>query len=140
MKEIVVDATIENVDVVTDFLNEELEFINCSIKNRNQIDIAIDELFGNIAKYAYDDDNGSVKVQFDYDESKKEISITFIDSGIPYNPLEKEDPDVTLSAAQRKIGGLGIFLVKRTMDEMTYKYVNNSNMLTIKKVINIEGE
>lgn len=61
------------------------------------------------------------------------ISITFSDSGKPYNPLEKPDPDVTLSAEERSIGGLGIFMVKKSMDDMRYEYKDGQNILTITK-------
>ena len=120
---------------MTEFIDGELEMIDCPMKAQIQIDVAIDELFGNIAKYAYIGKTGKATVQFSYDEKNSIISITLIDEGIMYNPLEKEDPDVTLSAEERKIGGLGIFLVKKTMDEMIYEYVDNKNKLTIKKKI-----
>lgn len=135
MDEITLDAIVENVEVVTDFVNEVLERNDCPMKVQIQIDIAIDELFGNIARYAYKDKVGQATVKVEYKEEPKEIIIVFIDSGIPYNPLEREDPDVTLSAEEREIGGLGIYMVKKSMDEMSYTYCNGQNQLVIKKCV-----
>lgn len=135
MQEITLDATVENIDKVTAFIDQELEQIDCPMKAQMQIDVAIDELFGNIAHYAYKDKIGQATVQFNANENKSEVSITFIDNGVPYNPLAKEDPDTTLSAQERDIGGLGIFIVKKTMDDIIYNYSNNQNVLTIKKLL-----
>ena len=133
MKELNVAATVENIEVVTDFVNEELEAIDCPMKVQMQIAIAIDELFGNIAHYAYNPGVGDATVRLEVEEAPHAVIITFIDKGIPYNPLAKDDPDVTLSAEERKIGGLGIFMVKKTMDEITYEYKDGKNILAIKK-------
>ncbi|MCR5755452.1 MAG: ATP-binding protein [Acetatifactor sp.] len=130
-----VDASVENITRVTEFIDEQLELLECSMKAQMQIDVAIDELFGNIAYYAYGQGTGKATVRFCFDESSRRASITFIDSGVAYNPLEKEDPDVTLSAEEREIGGLGIFLVKKTMDDVEYKRENEYNILTIYKQI-----
>ncbi len=135
-KQITVDATIDNVQNVTDFVNEELENLGCSMKAQMQIDIAIDELFGNIAHYAYGSNSGTATVEVHgRKEEPAQVFITFKDQGVPYNPLEKADPDVTLSVEDRQIGGLGIFLVKKTMDEMQYQRCKGQNVLTIKKRI-----
>ncbi len=135
MKELTVDAAVENIEVVTDFVNEELEKLDCPLKARRQIDIAIDELFGNIARYAYSPDVGKATVRFSVEENPLEVTITFIDNGIPFNPLEKSNPDTHLSAEERPIGGLGIFLVKKSMDLVEYEYKNGQNILKIKKNI-----
>ena len=134
MKELTVDAAVENIEVVTDFVNEELEKLDCPLKARRQIDIAIDELFGNIARYAYSPDVGKATVRFSVEENPLEVTITFIDNGIPFNPLEKSNPDTHLSAEERPIGGLGIFLVKKSMDMVEYEYKNGQNILKIKKI------
>ena len=134
MKEIKVSAKIENVSIVTDFVNEELEKNDASMKSVMQIDIAIDEIFSNIANYAYDEIEGEAVISIDITENREAV-LSFKDSGKYYNPLEKEDPDVTLSADERDIGGLGIFLVKKSMDNIDYEYKNNCNILTIKKSI-----
>ena len=135
MKELTVDAAVENIEVVTDFVNEELEKLDCPVKARRQIDVAIDELFGNIARYAYSPDVGKATVRFSVEENPLEVTITFIDNGIPFNPLEKSNPDTHLSAEERPIGGLGIFLVKKSMDLVEYEYKNEQNILKIKKNI-----
>ena len=135
MKELTVDAAVENIEVVTDFVNEELEKLDCPVKARRQIDVAIDELFGNIARYAYSPDVGKATVRFSVEENPLEVTITFIDNGIPFNPLEKSNPDTHLSAEERPIGGLGIFLVRKSMDLVEYEYKNGQNILKIKKKI-----
>lgn len=135
MKELTVEAAVENIEVVTDFVNEELEKLDCPLKARRQIDVAIDELFGNIARYAYSPDVGKATVRFSVEDNPLEVTITFIDNGIPFNPLEKSNPDTHLSAEERPIGGLGIFLVKKSMDLVEYEYKNGQNILKIKKNI-----
>ncbi|MBR5381289.1 MAG: ATP-binding protein [Oscillospiraceae bacterium] len=133
MKEMTVEATVENIAAVTDFVNEELERLDCPLKAQTQIDIAIDELFGNIAHYAYDPLTGPATVRVEVEEDPLAVVITFIDHGKPYDPLAQEDPDTTLSAENRQIGGLGIFLVKKTMDDISYEYREGQNILRIKK-------
>ena len=133
MKELTIAATVENIEAVTDFVNEQLEALDCPMKAQIQIDVAIDELFGNIAHYAYAPEVGDATVRVEAIEDPHAVVITFIDQGVPYDPLAKEDPDVTLSAEERKIGGLGIYMVKKTMDEITYAYKDGQNVLSIKK-------
>lgn len=133
MRELTVKATIENIGKVTDFVNEQLEEANCPIKAQMQINIAIDELFGNIAHYAYNPEIGSATVRVEVTKSPLAVIITFIDNGVPYDPLAREDPDTSLSAEERQIGGLGIYMVKKSMDEISYKYQDGQNILTIKK-------
>ncbi|MDY2594252.1 MAG: ATP-binding protein [Oliverpabstia sp.] len=133
MRELTVDATIENIEKVTDFVNEELEKLDCPMKAQIQIDVAIDELFGNIAHYAYNPNVGPATIRVEVVEDPMAVVLTFIDHGIPYDPLAKEDPDIKLSAEERKIGGLGIYMVKKSMDEITYEYKAGQNILRIKK-------
>ena len=135
MKELTLPANLENLIVVTAFVDEQLEALDCPMKAQMQIDVAIDELFSNIAHYAYPGAAGDATVRFDFDESTRRASITFVDSGIPFDPLAKEDPDVTLSVEERQVGGLGIFMVKKTMDELEYRYENGFNILIIHKCI-----
>ena len=136
MKELTLKAVVENIPRVTAFIDESLESLGCSAKAAMQINVAIDELFGNIAHYAYAPGTaGEATVRFEFDGARRAAVITFVDGGVPYNPLEKEDPDVTLPAEARGIGGLGIFLVKRMMDDMRYERVNGRNTLTITKTI-----
>ncbi|MBO7092956.1 MAG: ATP-binding protein [Victivallales bacterium] len=135
MKEMTVDAAIENIPAVTAFVEEQLEQYDCPMKAQMQIDIAIDELFSNIAQYAYTPKTGKATVRVEVTEDPMAVVITFIDNGVPYDPLAKEDPNVSLPADERQIGGLGIFMVKKSMDEITYEYKNGQNILTIKKHI-----
>ena len=134
-KEITVEATVENIPVVTDFVNTELEALDCPLKAQMQIDIAIDELFGNIVHYAYDQRTGPATVRVEVDREPLSVVITFIDNGKPYDPLAASDPDISLPADRREVGGLGVFLVKKTMDDVTYEYKDGKNILKIKKNI-----
>ncbi len=134
MERIDIDAKVENLQDVNVFLESNLEKWDCPMKTQMQICIAVEEIFVNIASYAYGDKVGRAVITMEFIPDENAVSITFEDEGIPYNPLEKEDPDVTLSAEQRSIGGLGIYMVKKSMDDMTYKYENNKNILTIKKI------
>ena len=135
MKKLVVKAVIESIPTVTDFVDKILEEHSCDMKAKIQIDIAIDEILGNISQYAYESDDGDVSVSIQLEETPKRAIITFIDSGVPYNPITTEEPDTSLSAEERKVGGLVIFMVKKTMDDMTYEYTNNCNILRITKNI-----
>ncbi len=135
MKEMTIDAAVENIPAVTAFVEEQLEQYNCPMKAQMQIDIAIDELFSNIAQYAYTPNTGKATVRVEVTENPMVVVITFIDNGIPYDPLAKADPNVSLPADEREIGGLGIFMVKKSMDEITYEYKDGQNILKIKKKI-----
>ena len=134
MKELTVNATVENIEIVTDFVNEQLEELLCPMKAQMQIDIAIDELFGNIAHYAYDPEVGHATVRVEVVDTPLSVVITFIDHGVPYDPLKQEDPDTTRAAEEREIGGLGIYIVKKSMDEISYEYKDGQNILIIKKL------
>jgi len=133
MKEITVPARLDQLTEVTAWMDEALEALDCPPKAQMQMDMAIDEIFGNIAHYAYPDGDGSATVQLDFDEAQRVVSLVFIDRGQPFDPLKKPDPDTTLAAEERKIGGLGIFLVKKIMDEVNYCYRDGQNILTVRK-------
>ena len=133
MKELTINARTEELDAVLQFVDVQLEAMDCPPKVQMQIDLAVEEIFVNIANYAYRPGTGTATIRVDAEGSS--VSITFIDSGIPYDPLKKDDPDISLPAEQRQIGGLGILLVKKTMDDVRYDYVNACNVLTIVKVI-----
>lgn len=137
MKELTLAATLENLEAVTDFVNEQLELLDCPMKAQMQIDIAIDEIFSNIARYAYAPGSGDVTVRVETEIDPLAVMITFIDAGIPYNPLTKEDPDTTLSAEERQIGGLGIYMVKKSMDVMEYAFEDGCNKLSMKKFLSV---
>lgn len=133
--ELQIEATVENIETVTDFVNEKLELLNCPLKAETQIDIAIDELFGNIAQYAYHPGSGPATVRVEVENDPIAVIITFIDNGVQFDPLAGADPDITLSVEERVAGGLGIFMVKKSMDNITYEYKNGQNILRIKKNI-----
>ncbi|MCR5501910.1 MAG: ATP-binding protein [Lachnospiraceae bacterium] len=136
MKEITLDAKKEKLGEVLDFIGSELDRISCPMKTRIQIEVAVEEIFINIATYAYPPESGKVTVKLDLEEdSTMCLTISFEDSGVPYDPLAKEDPDITLSAEERPIGGLGIFMVKKSMDDMDYEFRDGRNILTIRKYI-----
>ncbi|MCM1056607.1 MAG: ATP-binding protein [Firmicutes bacterium] len=133
MKELTVDATLESIPVITAFVDEQLKQLDCPVKAQAQIDIAIDELFSNIVHYAYHPGVGPATVRVEVLEEPLSVVITFIDQGVPYDPLAKADPDVTLSARDRDPGGLGIYIVKKNMNEITYEYKDGKNILRIRK-------
>lgn len=134
---ITVEAINSNIDVVNDFIHAKLSGTNCSNKILMNIDLSVEELFVNIANYAYPDKQGSVVVECWTDEESSEVNIKFIDEGIPFNPLKKPDPDINASAEERKIGGLGIFLTKKLMDNVVYNYSDGKNQITITKKISV---
>ncbi|MBO6303230.1 MAG: ATP-binding protein [Ruminiclostridium sp.] len=134
MKEITVRAMDEELNNVIAFVTEELETVDCPMKTQMQIEVAVEELFVNIAHYAYTPNIGDATIQVDINDAR-ELTVTFIDSGMQYDPLAKPDPDVTLSVEQRKIGGLGIYMVKKSMDDMRYRYEGGKNILTIVKKV-----
>ena len=135
MKTITMEARPESIEAITDFADRELEAVGCPLRPLMQIRVAIDELVSNIAHYAYSPGTGSVTVQFDFDPETRTVVLTFIDSGVPYDSLQNADPDVTLPVEKRRIGGLGIFLVRKTMDHMSYRRDGGRNILEIRKKI-----
>ncbi len=131
--ELTLEARTENLSKVAAFVQSRLEAAGCSLKMQMQIDVAVEEIFVNIANYAYTPEVGSATVRVEVSENPVKVSITFIDRGIPYDPLAKTDPDVSLSAEEREIGGLGIFMTKQLMDDVVYEYRDGQNILTLKK-------
>ena len=135
MKDITVDATLDNLEVVQNFVSEELETQGCSMKVMMQIEIAVEEIYVNIVHYAYNPEIGKATIRCEVTDNPMQVIIQFMDSGVPFDPLAKEDADITLSAEERQIGGLGIFMVKKSMDEVSYEYKEGKNVLTIRKVL-----
>lgn len=133
MKELKLEAIIDNIAPVTDWVNEILEQADCPVKIQLQIDVAIDEIITNIASYAYGEEGGDFTVQAEMQTEPRQLKLRFIDNGTPFDPLQKADPDTSLSAEERQIGGLGIYLVKKTMDEVSYTYDTCHNILTVVK-------
>lgn len=133
MKELEIEAKVENLSTVLAFVDEQLEVAECPMKIQMQIDIAVEEIFVNIANYAYKPETGSAMIRVETLAAPPSVDITFIDNGVPYDPLAKADPDISLSAEERQIGGLGIFMVKKAMDDVKYEYLDGHNILTLKK-------
>ena len=121
-------------DVIS-FAEEELEKADCPLKTMMQLTVALEEIFVNVAHYAYGGQEGQVKLGIGFDAESRNMTFRFADSGVSFNPLEKQDPDITLSAEEREIGGLGILICKKTMDEICYSRENDENVLTMTKKI-----
>ena len=135
-EELTLEAKIENNERFTDFVNARLEAMDCPVKAQMEIDTAVDEILANVANYAYGDGTGPVSLGIALEEDPRTAVIRFTDSGVPFNPLEKEVPDsISLSADDRPIGGLGIYLVRKLMDDVAYEYRDGKNVLLLKKRI-----
>ncbi len=132
MKELTVAARLENIEAATAFVDEFLEAIDCPLKAKMQIDVAVDEIISNIVHYAYPEGEGTVTIGLK--ETDGTIAIVFKDHGIPYDPLQAKVPDLSLSAEDRPIGGLGIHMVKKMMDTIAYRYENGQNVLSLCKI------
>ena len=135
MKNLTVNASEDNLPGILEFIDAQLETAGASPKTQFQIDLAVEELYVNIVHYAYAPDAGNVTIQFDLSGEPPLVEIQFIDEGNPYNPLANPEPDITLTAEDRNIGGLGVMMVKKTMDALAYRFENNKNILTIKKFL-----
>lgn len=133
MKEMNVEANLEMLDEVLAFVDAQLEEHSCAMNVQLQIDIAVEEIFVNICHYAYNPEIGTAVIRVEIQEDPLSVVMTFMDHGKPFDPLAKEDPDISLSAEEREIGGLGIFMVKKSMDDVRYEYKDGSNILTIRK-------
>ena len=135
MKEITITAVVENLSSVLEIVDQELEAAGASMKVQMQVDVAIEELFVNVSRYANAPETGEVRIQIGFDKQTSALLVTFIDSGVPFDPVAKLDPDITLSAQEREIGGLGIFMAKKNMDSMEYRREDGKNILTVTKRI-----
>lgn len=134
MRALRLEASLDNVERVQEFVKNELRDYELSIKTENEIDIAVEEIYVNIAQHAYGPEQGEVIVECEVETVENPVVvITFTDWGKAFNPLEKENADVTLSAEERSIGGLGIFLVKKMMNEVAYRYDECKNIFTMRK-------
>ena len=131
--EMEIEATDENLSEVQTFVEDQLGTVDCPPKVQMQIGVAVEEIFVNIAHYAYAPDKGKTAVRVEVSDDPVTVSITFVDHGVPYDPLAMPDPDVTLPAGERPVGGLGVFLTKQLMDDVSYEYRDGQNILTLKK-------
>jgi sigma-B regulation protein RsbU (phosphoserine phosphatase) len=128
-------AKLDALDDVLGFVDQTLESCECPVKSQTAICVALEEIFVNIAHYAYGGKEGDVELSIGFDAANRTVTFCMRDKGIPFDPLNKPDPDITLSAEEREVGGLGIFIVKKTMDTVTYAYQNGENILTMMKKI-----
>ena len=127
-------AKINELPNVISFVENELKKYEFSFKIISQLNLVVEELFVNIASYAYKDDkSGKCKIKIEYNRDMQQVKISFEDNGIKFNPLEKEDPDTNSKIEDMQIGGLGIYIVKESMDNVEYKYENNKNILILSK-------
>ena len=128
-------AKVEALSDVLGFVDETLESYGCPMKIQTAVCVAIEEVFVNVAHYAYGDGEGDMALGIGFEEDTRTITFRMTDKGVPFDPLKKPDPDITLSAEDREIGGLGIFIAKKTMDTLNYAYENGENVLTMIKKI-----
>lgn len=135
MDQITVRATLNEGSTIKRFITEHLEKLQCIESTRIQLLVAIDEIYSNIARYAYGGKKGTVTVQMEVGGDPNTLTVTFTDRGIAFNPLEQMEPDIRLPKTERQIGGLGLYMVRKTMDEVSYEYRDGSNILTIRKKI-----
>ncbi|MCR5596015.1 MAG: ATP-binding protein [Lachnospiraceae bacterium] len=134
MKTLRIEALTENLPNVLSFIDGELEANGCPIRVQMQIDIAVEEMYINIASYAYAPNTGDAQIDIDISGNDPKVAtIHLYDSGVAFDPLAKPDPDITLSVDERAIGGLGIYMVKQTMDSVSYEYKNGKNHFVIVK-------
>ena len=135
-KELTLEANVDNNERFTDFVNAELEAMDCPAKARMQIDTAIDEILTNVAAYAYGDGTGPVSLRIGLQSNPRTVVLECVDSGKAFNPLDRDVPNtISLPADDRPIGGLGIYLVRKLMDDVTYEYRDGKNVLVLKKRI-----
>ena len=130
MKELSVSATLNNLSVVQNFIRANLSD-SCSQKFLWQLELIVEEIFVNIAQYAYASKVGFVRLSVHVDDDA--VTLTFIDSGVEYNPLSQPEPDVNLPLDARAPGGLGIFLTKKLVDDISWQRIGNQNYLRVTK-------
>ena len=135
MKSMTVPARIDRLEAVLEFIVLELEAHNCPPKARARLAIATEEIFVNIARYAYAPHEGEATIEIDVSGDPPVAVLRFLDRGTPFNPLEKKDPDVTLSAEDREAGGLGVFMAKKIADTIHYAHEADHNVLTLTKAL-----
>ena len=135
IKKLVVEAKVENLTMVNEFVEELLQPLNCSIKVQMQLELAVEEIFVNIAHYAYGEKTGKAFITGRILEEPLRLELVFMDEGIPYDPLAREDPNLEQKMEDRAIGGLGIYLVKKNVEEIAYSHQEGKNMLTLCKYI-----
>ncbi len=139
MKSLIVPAEVGSLDEAKDFVDGQLEAYDCPVKTRLHIELAVEEIFMNIASYAYRPESGEAEIRCEVLHDPLRVVIQFLDGGVPFDPLAREDADTSPEALEAREGGLGILLVKRTMDDVSYTYENGKNILTIRKNLQDQG-
>lgn len=134
-RELTIDAAEENLAVVQEFVEDIIAATDCPMKTQMLIGVAVEEIFINIASYAYTPKIGKVEITAELQETPPALVLTFRDSGIPYDPVAKEDPNLHIPVEERELGGLGIYMTKQFMDEVLYEYREGNNILTLKKFL-----
>ncbi|MBO4853254.1 MAG: ATP-binding protein [Schwartzia sp.] len=137
--EVRIEAKVENLPAVIAFATETLTG-RCPPRSRMHVELVTEEIFVNIASYAYPETGGFVTIRRSGGEGPEGLTLTFIDGGVPYDPLQKPDPDLTLPLEERPIGGLGVFLVKELVDEVRYENKDGKNILTVRTIIGNDEE
>ena len=133
MHKLTVPAKIENLQKVFNFLNTQLNSVTYNMKSRLQLELSIEEAYVNISKYAYEYNEGNIEILSHIDKDPIQITVKLMDSGIPYNPLNNEDPNILANTEEKELGGLGILLIKKNVDNIRYEYLDGKNVLTIQK-------
>ncbi len=140
MKELKIEADKNNLNIVLEFIDGILKEAGCSVEIMSVIDIAVEEIFVNVSSYAYAPITGEVTMRAEVIKDKNELQITFLDSGVPFDPLQKEDPDVDVAIEDRPVGGLGVYMVKMSMDKVEYEYKDGANVLSIVKNLDMPDQ
>lgn len=128
-----VNADMHYFNQVSSMIGRDLSDAGCCREDVVLFLVAVEEIFSNIAFYAYPEGGGKVTVVWEFEPDTGLASMSFTDSGVSYNPLEKPDPDIALSAEDRPVGGLGIYMVKKSVDHVEYEYAGGRNILVVRK-------
>ena len=134
-EKITVPAELKQAVPVAAMVDRIMTQLNCSGRTKLKIAVVVDEIFSNIVHYAYKNREGTITVEAEAEEDPPCLVITFIDQGMPFDPLAVRDPEMTGTAKKRAVGGLGLYIVKKTMDGVSYENKNGSNILTIRKYV-----
>ncbi|MDE6742634.1 MAG: ATP-binding protein [Lachnospiraceae bacterium] len=132
---ITVEAVMGNLEEIRSFVRKKLNETEGDMLSCITLEMVVEEIYTNIASYAYGKHTGIVTVKYSAKQEPLELIVTFMDHGIPYNPLEHKDPDIKAPLEERKIGGNGILMAKKMMDDMQYEFKDGMNILTIRKLV-----
>ena len=135
MPSLFIDATVDNLSAVMTYISDSLDYCNCSAKDKQRVQLAVEEIYINIANYAYQPDKGKAQIDCEITKNPKSVAITLIDKGKPYNPFSKDDPDINAGISDRSVGGLGVFVVKKIMDDVSYAYQDGKNIFKMSKIL-----